>query len=104
MLDKHNLSGETQLYREAERASLTPTGLAFAESTAPNWQETMELRALQAKQAHPDQAPGDRVEVGVSIEELLRQGGTMYPVESVTVEKAWYFTLPSGSIEVREVH
>ncbi len=26
----------------------------------------------------------------------------MYPVQSVAVERAWYFTLPSGSIEVRE--
>lgn len=118
------------MYREAERASLTPAetpgayrlaanarpsesvvdiygpgyvvqaeqvgpGLAFAESASPNWQETMELRALQA-------ASGDRVEVEVRLEDLLRQGGLMYPVESVTVERAWYFTLPQGSIEVRE--
>ena len=82
LLDEHQLTGETRLYREAERASLTATptpgvyhlaanahpsesvidvygpgylvqadlvgpGLAFAETAAPNWQETMERRALR---------------------------------------------------------
>lgn len=78
-------------------------GLAFAETTAPNWQETMELRTLQALEQDQKEAAADRVEVGVTIEELLGQGGRMYPVESVTVESAWYFTLPQGSIEVHEV-
>lgn len=78
-------------------------GLAFAETTAPNWQETMEMRTLQTLEKDRAAAAADRVEVAVSIEELLRQGGRMYPVESVMVERAWYFTLPDGSIEVREV-
>lgn len=75
-------------------------GLAFAESASPNWQETMELHTLR-------QTPGEpldpHVEVGVTIGELLAQGGRMYPVESVVVERAWYFTLPSGGVEVRVV-
>ena len=74
-------------------------GLAFVESTNPNWQETMELRAMQA----PKGAPLERVEVEISVAELLKQGGLVYPVESVSVERAWYFTLPAGSVEVREV-
>lgn len=77
-------------------------GLAFAQSAAPNWQETMELRALRAGKSAAA-ASGDRVEVEVRLGDVLRQGGLMYPVESVTVERAWYFTLPQGSIEVREV-
>ena len=44
----------------------------------------------------------DRVEVEVRLADLLEQGGRMYPVESVTVERGWYFTLPAGSIDVRE--
>lgn len=74
-------------------------GLAFAESARPNWQETVELRAMRASQdKHP--VAGDRVEVVVRLGDILRQGGLMYPVASVTVERAWYFTLPEGSIEV----
>lgn len=77
-------------------------GLAFVQSAAPNWQETMELRALRAGKTTAA-ASGDRVEVEVRLGDVLGQGGLMYPVESVTVERAWYFTLPQGSIEVREV-
>jgi hypothetical protein len=78
-------------------------GLAFAETPAPNWQETMEMRALRAGRGPQPTAPPDRVEVVVRLEDVLRQGGLIYPVESVTVERAWYCTLPSGWIEVREV-
>jgi len=74
-------------------------GLAFAESPAPNWQETMELRALKAGRGN---APStDRVEVEVRLGDILRQGGLIYPVESVTVERVWYCTLPAGSVDVR---
>ena len=76
-------------------------GLAFAESARPNWQETMELRTLRAGDAKRE-GGNDRVEVEVRLDDILRQGGLMYPVESVMVERAWYFTLPQGSIEVRE--
>jgi hypothetical protein len=77
-------------------------GLAFAESATPNWQETMEMRALEASRAPLRAGKLDRVEVEVRLADLLRQGGRMYPVASVTVERAWYFTLPAGSIDVRE--
>jgi hypothetical protein len=131
LLKEHHLTGESRLYREADRSSLTPTGtpgvyrlganahpsesvidvygpgyvvqaeqvgpgLAFAESASPNWQETMELRALQ-------NATKDCVEVEIRLDDLLRQGGLIYPVESVLVERAWYVTLPQGSVEVRQV-
>lgn len=77
-------------------------GLAFAESAAPGWQETKELRALQAA-LNPVAAEADHVEVEIRLADLLEQGGAMYPVQSVAIERAWYFTLPSGSVEVREV-
>ncbi|MGQ0645970.1 MAG: hypothetical protein ACT4P7_00275 [Gemmatimonadaceae bacterium] len=84
---------------QAERVG---PGLAFAEAASPNWQETMELRALRAghDKAH---AADDRVEVEVLLEDILNQGGLVYPVESVTVERAWYCTLPRGSVDVRAV-
>jgi hypothetical protein len=76
-------------------------GLAFAESASPDWQETMELRTLRAS---PDKlrSSQDRVEVEVRLGDILRQGGLIYPVESVTVEQAWYCTLPDGKVDVRE--
>ena len=77
-------------------------GLAFAESDVPNWQETVEMRALRATRTSKAKM-ADRVEVEIQLGDILKQGGLVYPVESVTVEKAWYCTLPAGSIEVREV-
>ena len=77
-------------------------GLAFAESDQPNWQETMEMRALKATRTSKAKS-ADHVEVEIRLADILKQGGLVYPVESVTVEKAWYCTLPSGSVEVRAV-
>lgn len=75
-------------------------GLAFAQTPTPNWQETMELRAMKGLTgAHPEA----RIEVEVTVADILAQGGKLYPVESVTVEKAWYCTMPIGSVEVRLV-
>jgi hypothetical protein len=76
-------------------------GLAFAESALPAWQETMELRAIRSAGGAPKGL--DTVEVAVRLGDVLAQGGLLYPVESVTVERAWYCTLPAGWIEVREV-
>ena len=76
-------------------------GLAFIDSASPNWQETVEMRTLRASQ--DARTASNRVEVEVTVDEILSQGGLIYPVESVAVEKAWYFTLPAGSIEVRSV-
>jgi len=137
LLEEHGLTGESRLFREAERSSLTSAGsagnyrlaanpkpsesvidvyggpgylvqaeqvgpgLAFAESASPNWQETMEMRTL--REGNEQKSAGGRIEVEVRIHDILSQGGLMYPVESVEVERAWYFTLPSGSVEVREV-
>lgn len=78
-------------------------GLAFAESARPDWQETMEMRALKAGQGRAGPPALDRVEVEVRLQDILSQGGLVYPVQSVTVERAWYCTLPAGWIEVRAV-
>ena len=138
LLEEHGLAGDTRLYREAVRESLTPTntpgvylllananpseavvdvygqgylvqaeqvgpGLAFAESALLEWQETMEMRALKAGRSRLGAPPVHRVEVEVRLQDILRQGGLIYPVESVTVTRAWYCRLPAGSVEVREV-
>ncbi len=85
------------------QAEQVGAGLAFAETPSPNWQETMEMRALRAGRGPLPLPPPDRVEVAIRLEDVFRQGGLIYPVESVTVERAWYCTLPSGWVDVREV-
>ena len=84
------------------QAEVVGPGLAFAETPSPNWQETMEMRVLRASREFVPKLP-DRVEVEARLDEVLVQGGLIYPVESVTVERAWYVTLPAGWVEVREV-
>jgi hypothetical protein len=77
-------------------------GLAFAQTDLRNWQETVEMRALHARGGSGKPAE-NCVDVQVRLDDILQQGGLIYPVESVTVERVWYCTLPSGSVEVREV-
>lgn len=131
LLRENGLTPESMLYREVERTALSPgaskglyrlaanpspaesvvdiygpgyvvqaeqvgSGLAFADAPSINWQETVELRAIRGMQNQ------ETMEVEIRLADLLAQGGRMYPVESVTVERAWYFTLPAGSVEVRE--
>jgi hypothetical protein len=78
-------------------------GLAFAETPRPNWQETMELRTLRRGANAADALPDPHVEVEVRLGDLLAQGAKVYPVESVTIEKAWYCTMPAGEVVVRLV-
>ena len=60
-------------------------GLAFAEKRDNQW------------------LAADRKLVEIRLEDVLAQGGLLYPVESVVTEKVWFATLPKGSIPVREV-
>jgi hypothetical protein len=57
------------------------------------------MRVLKAGRAAAPQM--DRVEVEVRLADIIAQGGLVYPVESVTVERVVYCTLPSGSVTVR---
>ena len=58
-------------------------GLAFAQSKENEW------------------TADDRTAVEVRLQDVLEQGGRIYPVESVITERVWYFTLPSGSVRVK---
>ena len=78
-------------------------GLAFAESPSPNWQETMEMRALKSHHGGTIDPLSIPMEVEVRLGDILKQGGRLYPVESVTVERVWYCTLPADSVDVRPV-
>ena len=60
-------------------------GLAFVESADNEWR-----------------AP-ERVGVEVRLQDVLEQGGLIYPVASVITDRAWYFTLPAGDVAVHKV-
>ncbi|WP_309670166.1 hypothetical protein [Gemmatimonas sp.] len=81
------------------QAQSTGTGLAFAEIARPNSQETMELRTLRAD-ASSAALPDPHVGVEVRLGDLPDQGALVYPVESVTVERAWVCTMPVGVVRV----
>ena len=84
------------------QAEQVGAGLAFAQTATPNWQETMEMKSFLAKRdSRPSDLP-NKLEVEVRLADILEQGGLIYPVESVSVERAWYCTLPASSVEVRE--
>ena len=63
----------------------------------------MELQVQQAGERTKEMLSLERMEVVVRLGDILDQGGLVYPVESVSIEKAWYCTLPSGSVNVRPV-
>ena len=60
-------------------------GLAFAKVPESQWQES------------------GRTCVELRLQDVLDQGGRVYPVQSVTTERVWYFTLPKGGVQVRSV-
>ena len=60
-------------------------GLSFAESADNEW------------------CSAERTCVELRLQDVLDQGGRIYPVESVTTERAWYVTLPQGSIPVSKI-
>jgi hypothetical protein len=83
------------------QAESVGAGLALAESARPGWQETVQLRAMRIEHAPGGGAPDPVVEVAVRLGDVLEQGGLIYPVESVTVERAYFCTLPAGAVSVR---
>ena len=120
LMDEHSLNGETRLFRQTLSKYLTATddpvmfrisandspseavidvydqglicgadqvgpGLAFVEKTADEWQGE------------------DRARIEVRLQDVLDQGGLIYPVESVIIEKTWYLTLPAGDVTVRKL-
>jgi hypothetical protein len=67
------------------QASDMGPGLAFAEQEDNSWIES------------------ERVLVSLRLGDVLDQGGLVYPVESVIIERVWYLTLPTGRVKVRRL-
>ena len=120
LLEEHHLTGESLLYRETLPEFLAPTGEPGVFRLTANDDPSEAVIDVYA-QGHVGLAqecgPGlafaepsenqwrtaDRTSVAVRVQDVLDQGGLMYPVESVITERVWYFTLPEGSIQVRKV-
>ena len=120
LLRSHGFNEETRFYRQTLPEFLTPTdeagvfrisanddpseaivdvyadghiglaqqmgpGLAFAQSVDNEWSSS------------------ERTTVEVLLQHVLAQGGRIYSVESVITEPVWYFTLPEGWVQVREL-
>ena len=60
-------------------------GLAFSETADHEW------------------LGANRTAVEVRLQDVLDQGGLIYPVESVITDRIWFLTLPDGRVPAREI-
>ncbi len=120
LMDANGFTGESVLYRATLPEFLTPLDDAGANSISAKddpSEAVVDVYAqghiVLAQQVGPGLAftessdhewrASERKSVVVRVQDVLDQGGLIYPVESVITDRVWYFTLPSGSIEVRQV-
>ena len=118
LMSQHGLSGDTLLYRATLPEFLstdeaTDTVRVTANSDAP--EAVIDVYGNGHVSGASQVGPGlaftetqdnewlaeDRRNVCARLQDVLDQGGLIYPVESVITDKAWYATLPSGTIRVR---
>ena len=120
LLKEHGLSGETLLYREtlpeflsaiAESGGLQVSANDDAAEALLNvygdghiWNAHQIGPGLALTETKDNEwSSEDRKSICVRLQDVLEQGGLVYPVESVITDRAWYVTLPSGSLYVHEV-
>jgi len=120
LLRSNGLSGETRFYRCTRAEFLKPGAAHGSLSLSANGEspeavvdvyggghikvaEQLGPGLAFAEKADNQWRAADRRLVEVRLEDVLAQGGLLYPVESVVTEKVWFATLPKGSIPVREV-
>jgi hypothetical protein len=119
-LKENELTGESVLFRSSLGEHLTETNQAGRYLISANGRPSESVidiyesgHLILAERAGPglaftlrranDWKTDDRKLVEVKIQDVLDQGGLLYPVESVIVAKVWYLTLPKGDVEVRLV-
>lgn len=120
LLKSHGLTGDSRLYRSTLPEFLEPTKqpgvFRLSANTEPSESVTNVYgqghlvlaekvgAGLAFSQAREHQwKDARRKQVEVRLQDVLDQGGLVYPVESVVTEKVWYFTLPAGGVAVRVV-
>lgn len=120
LIQKNDFSGETRLYRQSLSEFLEPTDQPGvfrvsanadpSEAVVDNYgEDNVSLAAHTgpglAFTDSPDNewdAP-DRVGIEVRLQDILDQGGLIYPVESVITSRVWYLTIPEGTVLVRKL-
>jgi len=120
LMQENSFTGETRFHRQSLPRFLTPaesTGVSRV-SANPDPSEAVvdiygEGNVSLAVHAGPGLAFTDspdnewqdpeRVSIEVRLQDVLDQGGLIYPVESIITSRVWYFTLPEGSVEVRKL-
>ena len=120
VIEQNGFGLETRFYRSTLRHHLTPIGVAPGEHSLTANPDPSEAVLDVYGPGHISLAvhmgPGlafaevpdhewnseERVSVSVKLQDIVDQGGLIYPVESVTTESVWYFTLPSGQVRVSE--
>jgi hypothetical protein len=120
LLRSNGLSGETRLFRCTRAEFLSPgkaPGTFSMSANAASPEAVVDVYGNGHIRVAEQLGPGlafaeqrdnqwrapDRKLVEVRVEDVLAQGGLLYPVESVITEKVWFVTLPRGSVAVRVV-
>lgn len=118
VMESGGLTGETRLYRYTRREFLEPLEAAgtYRISANPEPSEAVvdvygggyiSVAALVgpglafAESGDDWKKPG-LARVEVVLQDVLDQGGLIYPVESVITDRVWFLTLPEGGVRVRE--
>ena len=119
LMGEHGLTGETLLYRETLPEFLSATAESGGHQISANDDAPEALlnvygdgHVWNAHQIGPGLAfteskdnewsSENRKSICAKLQDVLDQGGLVYPVESVITDRAWYVTLPSGSLDVHE--
>lgn len=119
LFQSNGFTGETRLYRQtlSEYLTVTDEPGVYRVSANPDPSEAVvdiyaednvslavhmgPGLAFAASQDNEWAAP-ERVGIEVRLQDVLDQGGLLYPVESVITSRVWYLTFPEGSVRVRK--
>ncbi|MFT7518442.1 MAG: 8-oxo-dGTP pyrophosphatase MutT (NUDIX family) [Kiritimatiellia bacterium] len=118
ILEEAGLSAETLLYRASLPEHLVPVhGSTWLTASAEAGEAVVDVYGVGHTIVAQDAGPGialaessenewaapDRTMVAVRLGDVLDQGGLIYPVTSVIIEKVWFCTLPTGRVGARIV-
>lgn len=119
LMQESGLTGETLLYRQTLAEFLSPTdepGVFRVSANADPTEAVVDVYGEDNVSLALHMGPGlaftdssdnewttpERVGIEVRLQDVLDQGGLLYPVESVITSRVWYLTLPDGSVTVRK--
>lgn len=119
LLRSNGFTGETRLYRQtlSEYLTVTDEPGVYRVSANPDPSEAVvDIYGEDNVGLAVHMGPGlaftnspdnewttpERVGIEVQLQDVLDQGGLLYPVESVITSQVWYLTFPEGSVKVRK--